>query len=232
MENNKKEMGTTIISFYNPHTGSWFLGADTQVTEGSHRIMPDKLCKIFEVDNNILCSGTGSVSDISNIIKKVLRGKRIEKAMADNLDFKINFKEFVNEISELLFDYRRSAYANEINCNYLTIGYDELEKTTKCYSLSSDGALMEIKSFYSDGSGGDFAISQLNNLWVEIETKPKSDLEVGEILYEAISQTSTLDLFTNACPDIFIMKKDGTKEIFIPEDILSEIEKEKQEVVK
>jgi len=218
-KNNIKKSGTTILSFFNIHTGTWFLGADSRLTEGYHRIMPDQYKKIFSVDD-LFVTGTGSVSDISNILRKIIRNKKAEKVLGDCPDLKISFGEFINDLSELLFDYRRSQFINEIDCNYLSIGFNDIENKSKCYSISSDGALIEIQSFYADGSGGDFCISQLSNLWENNKNKKMNDLEIAGVLYKIIQQTSKLDLFTNDKPDIYFIDRNGIKFINTPPEIV------------
>ena len=216
-QNNNKNTGTTIGCYHNKHTGSWFIFADKQITEG-HRIFPGNHTKLYDVGDYSLLAGTGSVSDIQNLSKRVHKNIQMERLIADAETLDVDFETFVNQLSEYLFSIRLDRYMVEICSNFIIIGFNEKTESLESYSIGSDGSSIKIEGYYSDGSGSSYCIPQLKNLW---DSNLKySDLKIAGEIKSIIIQTSTIDLFTNDEVDIISLDKNGKKTIYTFKPIL------------
>lgn len=208
----QRNTGTTIGCFFNKNTGSWIVFADTQLTEGNFRIMPELFPKIFIIGNNILMACTGSVGDVQNLSDRIIRNVLVEQILAGDMeggfDLEICIKKFANELSKNLFDLKLDKNITDLSSNFLLVGYSKEKQKSFCYSVATDGAKININNFYSDGSGSNYCLPQLSNLWENNESM--KDIELAEAIESAVMQTSKLDLFTNNQVQILILKKDGT----------------------
>lgn len=211
----KLDTGTTIGCFYNEHTGSWLIFADRQITEG-HRIMQGDFSKIYVVGNSSLMAGTGSVSDIQNLSKRVYKHHQMQRLWNDD-DLNIDVGTFVKGLSEYLYDLKLDNYFVDICSDFIVCGFDPNTEKPQAYSISSDGALIEIETFYSNGSGSSYCLPQLKNIW-DSGTK-MTDLQLAEDLRSAVIQTSKIDLYTNDQVDIYIITKEGKTAEYINPDI-------------
>lgn len=177
------------------------VGADTQVTEGNLRI-PFPYPKIELVEESNLVAGCGSVGNLQRILQIAIRMIRVGKASEDSENISPKYSDLVKTLGELNFGLPLE-YKAFSTYNFLVAGLDDGEPSIA--SVGSDGAVLNIPSFYSDGSGSSYAISTLEKGYSP-EIKPKEALELG---FEALKSATKLDCFTNSGFQIFLLKVDS-----------------------
>lgn len=163
------------------------MASDSQITEGNLKI-PFPYQKISREGSNLI-SGSGSVGYCQMMLKMAIRSIKASKAYIDD-DSEVSFTELNRNLSELNFSLPlEHKHFNAFG--FITAG---LEGGEPCIALiGSDGSLIGVPTFCSEGSGSDFAYSILSKGY-------KDDLTLEEavsLIEEALKQSNKLDCYTN-----------------------------------
>ncbi len=205
--------GTTIAVLFNKSTGSLFMIADSQVSQGNLRL-PEPFQKILKLNKQTLISSTGSVGDSQHLSRIVLKELRAEKNYETNLFIdeddedirEFNVSEFVERIAGKLFSLRLNMFSREMGSNFLICGYDNIKNKNLAFSVSSDGSIIKIKQYFADGSGGELLFPQLKHLY---NTNNLTDSSFAYNLHYIFKQVSTFDVYTDDDISIYCVNKEG-----------------------
>ncbi len=198
---------TTLISIKGK--GFVIVGADTQVTEG-HLKVPFPYPKISLIGNNILVGGCGSVGNLQRVLQIATRNIRINKAADDLINVSPSYHDLVKMLANLNFQMplehkHYNSYA------FLVAGLDQ-DKEPAVSSVGSCGAVLNIPTFYSDGSGSPYAYATLESGYKETLTEQEA-LNLG---LKALTSATSLDCYTNNTVQLFSLKvnnEDGKWEV-------------------
>lgn len=173
------------------------VASDTRISTGNLKL-PFNYSKTKIICENILVSGSGSVGNLQQILKMALRNCRIEKALGD-FEQKVELEDVIKAISDLNFSMPLE-YKHYSPFSFLIGGINDQQIPT-LFSVGSDGSVIEIPTFYADGSGGQLALATLSKGW-----KPELTLEEAKLLaMESLRGSSNHDLYTNAYPEFFVL---------------------------
>ena len=180
------------------------IGADSQITSNNLKL-PFDYQKIQRVGSNLV-AGSGSVGYIQRLLAIALKNLRIEKILADNLDLSPTLEELAKELAELNFSLPLE-HRHFNSFSFLLGGLDENE-TPALVSVGSEGSLIKIPTYFSDGSGSDFCISCLSQ-----EYKPDLHMkEALKLIFKSLEVSTGLDCYTNKNPFVAILFLDGSGE--------------------
>ena len=175
------------------------IASDTRVSAGNLKL-PFQYSKTRIIAENILVSGTGSVGNLQRVLDIALRNARVEKAYFS--EAKVELEDLIKHLSELNFQLPLE-YKHFSPFSFIVGGLNA-EGKTSIISVGSDGSVIEIPSYYSDGSGSQLALSSLSKGWNE-----EISLEDAKLLaVESLKGSSDHDLYTNNIPELFVLKVD------------------------
>ena len=183
---------------------SIIIGADTQVTTG-HLKLPFPDDKILQVGNTLIAS-TGGVGDLQNLLKIASKQIYVNRIIAEDFNFDISPSQLSRELSELTFSLKLE-YKNYSPFGYLIAGIENNLKHN-LISVCSDASVIEIPTYWSDGSGMELALSCLGqHFYPEI-----TDEEAIDLVFKAIQQSNKSDIYTNHLIQVYLINaNDGIK---------------------
>lgn len=137
------------------------IGADKRATAGHQVVMRDAK-KTDVIAPNMVVAWAGTVSEIQNSVKVI-------KAEIKLRELKIGRPMLVQEVASMMSNmaYGKIRVPSIIPAivGFTVAGYDATGSSI--YSVSPDGVLHEEETFIADGSGGNFAISVLEDSYKE-----------------------------------------------------------------
>lgn len=176
------------------------IGADKRATAGREVVQRDAK-KLHELKKNVVVAWAGVVSEIQNIIKLISAEIRIK-------ELKVGRELLVQEISALMANmaYGRIRTPSTVLpiAAFTVAGIDI--KGAHVYSVSPDGVINKENTFVSDGSGGTFAISVLEDSY-------RHDLSVEEgvqLAKRAFNVALLRDSASGNGYKIYTITKEGT----------------------
>lgn len=187
-----------------------FIAGDSQVTSG-HIKLPDGFPKIIRV-GNCLVAGTGSVGNIQQVLKRAKLNLKIRNVISEKNADLICPRELSNHIADLNFELPLE-YKHYSPFSYLIGGVDE-DGIIESFSVGDDGSMIEVETFFADGSGRDLALSILHQNY----KKDLTDDQAISLIMESLFQSSERDLYTNNKVHIFKISPEG---IVFVNDILN-----------
>lgn len=170
------------------------LGADTQITQGNLKL-PFQYSKIQRV-GSCLVGGSGTVGYLQRLLGIALRNIRINKVAVDDLNLFPDLDELAKNLADLNFSLPLE-HKHFNSFDFLIGGLDEKERPA-LVSVGSDGSLIDIPTFSTIGSGGDYALSILSNRFTE-------DILMDDaikLVFDCLAQSNKLDCFTNNQPEV------------------------------
>jgi 20S proteasome alpha/beta subunit len=201
---------TTIQTFYNEHTGSVLMLADSQITSSHLKISSSSFQKISIIGSSLLLGGSGSVADAQFLSKEILKTLQVKKIISDdseNLNV-IDVREFGSELSSWLYSQNRSMYSKSFESSFLLAGFNQKEKRNEIYSCDFDGSLIDLK-YGSVGSGSELCLANLQNLYTSNKKLKLNDEQVAETMASFLWEVCNLDIYTNQYYKILYVNKDG-----------------------
>jgi len=209
MDEDLKELKNSILK-----TGTTILGiickdgvvmaGDRQVT-GGNIVMAKDYQKLFQVNDYLVASFTGGVSD-AQLLKKVVAAELRLKELKSKI--RPSTKEAANLFAILTYrNIRQPAMIPSI-VGTLIGGFDE-NGETKLFSIDPAGGTYEVKDYDANfGSGMPYVLGLL-------ERHYKKDMTVKEgvaLAVEAIKSSTQRDTGSGFGIDVFSITKDGIKQ--------------------
>jgi len=204
LKNSILKTGTTILGIV--CKDGIVMAADRQSTLGQSVVANKRSQKIRQINDYILISGTGSVSDIQ-------RTEKILPAELKLKELKSNRRPSIRESASLLANYlysnvRQPSMVPSM-AGFLIAGFNE-DGSTKLYSIFPDGSIMEVEDYDANlGSGMPYVLGLLERQW-----KENQSVEEGvELAKEAIKSSTQRDTGSGYGIDIYTITKDGIKKV-------------------
>ncbi|MFA5173630.1 MAG: proteasome subunit beta [Candidatus Pacearchaeota archaeon] len=189
------------------------LAADRKMTLGGQIIAHKNFQKIYKVNDYLLVSIAGQVSDAQMALKMVGAQLRLKELKSKK---RASVKESAHFISSFYFQNIRQPSMIPAIVASLVAGVNEDGKA-ELYNISPDGAIKEINTYDADGSGMMF-------IWGLLERQYKEDLSVGEgvaLAVEALKSSSERDVASGSGIDVYSLTKEGIKHV-VSQEIIPE----------
>ncbi len=181
------------------------IAADKKVTLGGQVVAHKDFHKIYKLNNYLVVSITGQVSDAQVLLKiiaaqlklKELRSKRRPSA-----------KEAANFIATLYFQTIRQPSMIPSIVGSLVGGINE-DGTAELYTISPDGAIKKIENYDASGSG-------MFYIWGLLERQYKKDMTIKEginLAMESIKSSSERDTASGSGIEVYTLTKEGIKQV-------------------
>ncbi len=203
---------TTIICMRTDN--AIYLASDSQVSSGNIQLA-DPFNKTFLL-GHALISCCGTVGLCQKVSRKAYINLKQNYVDAELFDKEPNAQELAKTISDINFylplEFKRFSSA-AFFCGGLVDG--EL----KIYALGVDGSKLDVKTYASEGSGGQIALGIMGGAY-----KPEVSLVEGsQLIAGAIMSASKSDIYTNSKIEVHAIDKEGKHTIwdFNKEDLLS-----------
>jgi proteasome beta subunit len=182
------------------------MAADRQVTGGGSIVMDKNYQKLFQINDYLVASYTGGVSDAQFLNKVVAAELRLKELRTKE---RPTVKESANLFAMLTFrNIRQPAMIPSI-VGSLISGFDESGEVS-LYSVDPAGGIYEVKDYDANfGSGMPYLLGLL-------ERQYKKDLSLKEgveLAVEALKSSTQRDVGSGFGIDVFTITKDGIKHV-------------------
>ncbi|MEA3413912.1 MAG: proteasome subunit beta [Nanoarchaeota archaeon] len=195
--------GTTILGIVCKE--GIVMAADTQTSAGNLVVNKNKK-KVFSVNDYLVISGTGMVSDIQRVPKFLSAELKLSH-------LKSKKRPSVKQAASLLknFSYQGIRQPSTIpqQAGFLLAGFNE-DGTTELYSIEPAGSSMKVEDYDANfGSGMPYVLGLLERQW-----KPNLTMEQGiELAKESLKSATQRDMGSGYGIDIFTITKEGIKKV-------------------
>jgi proteasome beta subunit len=194
----KMKTGTTTVGLV--CKDGIVLAADKRTTLGGQFVVRKDADKITQITDNMAITTAGSVSDIQMVIK-LLRAELKLRNIRNGRNTTV--KETASLLSRLMYDSARQ-YVPSM-AQVLLGGFDV--KGPQLAVIDPDGATLELRDYFTTGSGSPMVFGVLENSFKEGMTiKEGEDLAVKAV-FAAIQR----DAASGNGVDVMIITKDGVK---------------------
>lgn len=194
----KMKTGTTTVGLV--CKDGIVLAADKRTTLGGQFVVRKDADKITQITDNMAITTAGSVSDIQMVIK-LLKAELKLRNIRNGRNTTV--KETASLLSRLMYDSARQ-YVPSM-AQVLLGGFDI--KGPQLAVIDPDGATLELKDYFTTGSGSQMVFGVLENSFKEGMTiKEGEDLAVKAV-FAAIQR----DAASGNGVDVMIITKDGVK---------------------
>lgn len=179
------------------------IAADKRATAGN-MIVGKRFDKIYQVDENLVVTIAGMVSD-AQLLVKLIRAEIKLRKVRTNVEFSV--KEAANLIAGMAYsNVRRMSMLPGI-VGFVLGGRDR--EGYGLYNIGPDGSVTEEIDFTSDGSGSVFAFGVLETMY-----KKDMTLEDGKKLaIKSLNAALQRDSASGSGIDMWTITKDGAKKI-------------------
>ena len=135
------------------------MAADKRTTRG-HEVVNRNKAKVLPLTDKVMITTAGVVSDIQRIVKII---KSEIKLVELKLGRNIKVKEIVSMLTNMVYGNIRQPSMIVPIVGFIVAGSDDAGN--HIYSVEPDGSFSEIDTFTTDGSGGVYAISVLEDAY-------------------------------------------------------------------
>lgn len=164
--------------------------------------------KIHEVNEGIIVTGAGVVSDLQKVIKITRAELKLKELRTKK---KPTIKESANLFSSIVYQNIRQYSPILAITHFLLGGYDD--NNLSLYDIGPDGTLEEIKDYEATGSG----MMQAHPI-LDAEYKKDMSLEEGiKLAKKCINASMKRDPGSGDGIDIYTVKKGEIKQVFTQE---------------
>jgi len=182
------------------------MAGDRKSTAGGSIVINKNSKKVVAINEYLVVSGTGSVSDIQ-LIKKLVSAELRLKELRDKK--RPTIKEAANLIAMIAYKNIRQPSMIPFIAGTMMGGFNE-DGTAELYSVEPAGSVIQVEDFDANFSSGMPYILGL------LERQYKKDLTIKEgveLAIEAIKASSERDTASGFGVDVFTITKEGIKQV-------------------
>jgi proteasome beta subunit len=203
LKNSMLKTGTTIVGIVCKE--GIIMASDRQSTAGN-LVMNKNSQKTKQVNNYLLVSGTGMVSDIQRV-EKVLPAELKLKELRSKT--RPSVKDAANLMANILYAGIRQPSMIPTQMGSLVGGFNE-DGTCELYSIEPAGSVVKVEDYDANfGSGMPYVLGLL-----ERQYKPNLSIEEGvKLAAECIKSSTQRDIGSGFGIDIFSITKQGIKKV-------------------
>ena len=201
LNNSILKTGTTILGIV--CKDGIVMAADRQATAGNI-IVSKTTQKVVKINDYLVISGTGMVSDILRVGKVLPAELKLKELKSKS---RPTVKEAANLLGNILYSGIRQASMIPMQAGFLLAGFNE-SGLTELYSIEPAGSAIKIEDYDANfGSGMPYVLGLL-----ERQYKKDMTLKEGvELAKEAIKSSTQRDIGSGFGIDIFTITKEGIK---------------------
>ncbi|MEX0920239.1 MAG: proteasome subunit beta [Candidatus Pacearchaeota archaeon] len=196
--------GTTILGIV--CKDGVVMAADRQSTLGGSIVVNKRSQKVRQINDYVVISGTGSVSDIQ-------RTEKILPAELKLKELRSKSRPAIKQVASLLASYLYSNIRQPsmvpAMAGFLVSGFDE-DGSSHLYSAFPDGSIIEVEDYEANlGSGMPYVLGLL-------ERQYKKDISIKEgveLAKEALKSSTQRDTGSGYGIDVYTITKDGIKKV-------------------
>ena len=204
LKNSVLKTGTSILGIV--CKDGIVMASDRQVTGGQSIVMDKNYQKLFKINNYLVASYTGGVSDAQLLNKIVAAELRLKELRSKS---RPSIKEAANLFAMLTFRNIRQ-FSTIISIVGTLIGGLDENGETKLFSVDPAGGIYEVKEYdASFGSGMPYILGLL-------ERQYKKDITVKEgvnLAIEALKSSTQRDTGSGFGIDVFTITKEGINHV-------------------
>lgn len=203
IKKNVLRTGTTILGIV--CKDGVVMASDRQSTAGTI-VMNKNSEKTKKVNDYLLISGTGMVSDIQRVAK-ILPAELKLKELRTRV--RPTIKQAANLLASISYSGIRQPSVLPQQAGFILGGFNK-DGTTDLYSIEPAGSIVKVEDYDANfGSGMPYALGLL-----ERQYKKNLSLEEGiELAKEALKSTSQRDVGSGYGIDVFTITKEGIKKV-------------------
>ncbi len=203
LKNSILKTGTTVLGIICKN--GIVMASDRQSTAGNI-VMNKNSEKTKQINDYLLFSGTGMVSDIQRTSKLLAAELKIKELKSRS---RPTVKQAANLLSTIIYSQVRQPSMVPSMVGTLIAGFNE-DGSVELYSVEPAGSVMEVEDYDANfGSGMPYVLGLL-----ERQYKKDITVEQGiELAKEALKSSTQRDIGSGYGVDIFTIKKDGIKKV-------------------
>lgn len=210
--------GTTILGIV--CKDGVVMASDRQSTAGTI-VMNKNSEKTKKINDYILISGTGMVSDIQRVAKLLPAELRLKELRSKT---RPSIKQSASLLSNISYSGIRQPSMIPQQAGFLLGGFNE-DGTTELYSIEPAGSFVKVEDYDANfGSGMPYVLGLLERQY----KKGLSVKEGVELAKEAIKSSTQRDTGSGYGIDVFAITKEGIKKV-VEQEIVSEYKDDKKE---
>ena len=208
LKNSSLKSGTTILGIVCKE--GVVMASDRQISAG-HLVVGKNYQKTLKVNDYLLVSFTGSVSDAQRINKILPAELKLKELRAKS---RPTVKQSANLLASLLYSGARQAMMQVGN---LIGGFNE-DGTSELYTIEPAGSVLKVEDYDANfGSGMPYVLGLLERQY----KKGLSVKEGVELAQEALKSSTQRDVGSGYGIDVFTITKDGIRKV-VEQEILPE----------
>ncbi|MCX6746565.1 MAG: proteasome subunit beta [Candidatus Pacearchaeota archaeon] len=203
LKNSVLKTGTTVLGIV--CKDGVVMASDRQSTAGN-MVMNKNSEKTKKLNDYLLISGTGMVSDIQRTEKIVAAELKLKELRAKS---RPSVKDAANLLSSILYSGIRQPSMIPTQMGSLVAGFNE-DGTVELYSIEPAGSVIKVEDYDANfGSGMPYVLGLL-----ERQYKKNLSIEDGvKLAVEAIKSSTQRDLGSGFGIDVFTITKGGIKKV-------------------
>ena len=203
LKNSVLKTGTTVLGIV--CKDGVVMASDRQSTAGN-MVMNKNSEKTKKLNDYLLVSGTGMVSDIQRTEKIVAAELKLKELRAKS---RPSVKDAANLLSSILYSGIRQPSMIPTQMGSLVAGFNE-DGTVELYSIEPAGSVIKVEDYDANfGSGMPYVLGLL-----ERQYKKNLSVEDGvKLAVEAIKSSTQRDLGSGFGIDVFTITKGGIKKV-------------------
>jgi proteasome beta subunit len=202
MEKNLMKTGTTTLGI--KCKDGVVIAADKRATLGGMIVANKKEDKVKRINDNIILTIAGNVSD-AQLLTKVIRAQIKLEEIRRNRDLTV--KEVANMMSGLNFQNIRQMTMFPGIVEFLLAGKDE--DGFHFYDIGIDGSMSTFDDYYCTGSGMMYALGVLESAYKEDMTTEAA----VPLAIKAVNAAIQRDTGSGNGIDVYTVTKDGAKKV-------------------
>ncbi len=182
------------------------MAGDRKVTAGGSLIVSKNFSKVIHLNDYLVMSWTGSVSD-AQLLKKLITAELKLKQLRDKK--RPTVKESANLVAMIAYKNIRQPSMIPFIAGSMIGGFNE-DGSTELYSIEPSGSVMKVEDYDANFSSGMPYILGL----LERQYKKGMTIEEGvKLAIEAIKSSSERDTASGYGVDVFAITKEGIKQV-------------------
>jgi proteasome beta subunit len=207
LKNSILKTGTTILGIV--CKDGVVMASDRQSTAGTI-VMNKNSEKTKKINDYLLISGTGMVSDIHRVAKLVPAELKLKELRSKS---RANVKQAANLLSNILYSGIRQPSMIPMQAGFLMGGFNE-DGTVELYSIEPAGSAIKVEDYDANfGSGMPYVLGLL-----ERQYKKGMTVEEGvKLAVECIKSSTQRDIGSGFGIDVFTINKSGIKKVISQE---------------
>ena len=195
--------GTTILGIV--CRDGVVMASDRQSTAGTI-VLNKNSEKTKKINNYLLISGTGMVSDINRVSKILPAELKLKELKSKS---RPTIKQAANLLANINYSGIRQPSMIPQQAGFLLGGFNE-DETTELYSIEPAGSVIQVEDYDANfGSGMPYILGLLERQY----KKGISVSEGVELAKEAIKSSTQRDIGSGYGIDIFTITKEGIKKV-------------------